>query len=83
MCSVIGAVIIVSGLYCVVWGKSKENSAMKGKSMELPVIDENALDKIPSDIKGNGTTASDKSSKVQKKVTSFNEEPWSPTSNSS
>ncbi|CAA0818493.1 WAT1-related protein [Striga hermonthica] len=44
--SLIGAVIIVSGLYSVVWGKSRENSASdkasplydEGKAQELPVI---------------------------------------------
>ncbi|XP_042009162.1 LOW QUALITY PROTEIN: WAT1-related protein At1g44800-like [Salvia splendens] len=46
---VIGAVIIVSGLYCVVWGKAKEDSPLIGKSQELPIVG----DMIPSD---NGST---------------------------
>ncbi|XP_074263574.1 WAT1-related protein At4g08300-like [Silene latifolia] len=40
--SVIGAVIIVLGLYTVVWGKSKDSSSTttndKGKIQELPII---------------------------------------------
>ncbi|KAL1557057.1 WAT1-related protein-like protein [Salvia divinorum] len=42
--SVIGAVIIVSGLYCVVWGKAKEDSPLMGKSQELPIVDMTASD---------------------------------------
>lgn len=36
--SLIGAGIIVVGLYSVVWGKSKEHSA-EGRGRELPVMD--------------------------------------------
>ncbi|KAK9743387.1 hypothetical protein RND81_03G235900 [Saponaria officinalis] len=56
--SVIGAVIIVFGLYTVVWGKSKDPSSTttneKGKAQELPVVindinasDNNGFPKIP------------------------------------
>ncbi|KAK4429662.1 WAT1-related protein [Sesamum alatum] len=43
--SLIGAVIVVLGLYSVVWGKSKENASNKlladgeGRGRELPVVD--------------------------------------------
>ncbi|KAI3464501.1 hypothetical protein Pfo_021164 [Paulownia fortunei] len=43
--SLIGAVIIVVGLYSVIWGKSKDNSASnkltygEGRTHELPVLD--------------------------------------------
>lgn len=41
--SLIGAVIIVCGLYSVVWGKCKEkNKNNDGKSQDLPVVDKNA-----------------------------------------
>ncbi|VFQ90468.1 unnamed protein product [Cuscuta campestris] len=37
--SLIGAFIIVIGLYFVVWGKSKDNESMeKGKLQELPIV---------------------------------------------
>lgn len=65
--SLIGAVIIVTGLYCVVWGKSKETSASNTKSMELPVVDNNVHEIIPSDNNG--------ASLKSKKIKSLNEEP--------
>uniref|UniRef100_A0A5B7AVF8 WAT1-related protein n=2 Tax=Davidia involucrata TaxID=16924 RepID=A0A5B7AVF8_DAVIN len=43
--SLIGAIIIVIGLYSVVWGKSKDHSSSKmltsekGKAHELPIVD--------------------------------------------
>ncbi|KAL1561239.1 WAT1-related protein-like protein [Salvia divinorum] len=63
--SVLGAVIIVSGLYCVVWGKTKEESAAKDvKSQQLPVV----VDMIASDNKINGTA-------LKAKINSLHEEP--------
>ncbi|GMH31360.1 hypothetical protein Nepgr_033203 [Nepenthes gracilis] len=41
--SILGAITIVVGLYCVVWGKSKEQASStldeKGKAQELPTTD--------------------------------------------
>lgn len=41
--SIIGAIIIVCGLYTVVWGKSKDSlntiDAQKGEGQELPIKD--------------------------------------------
>ncbi|XP_042064063.1 WAT1-related protein At1g44800-like [Salvia splendens] len=63
--SVVGAVIIVSGLYCVVWGKTKEDSAAKDiKSQQLPVV----IDMSASDNNINGTT-------LKMKINSLHEEP--------
>lgn len=43
ICSVIGAIIIVTGLYTVVWGKSKDSvnktEAEKTEGQELPIKD--------------------------------------------
>ncbi|KAG6419802.1 hypothetical protein SASPL_116314 [Salvia splendens] len=62
---VVGAVIIVSGLYCVVWGKTKEDSAAKDiKSQQLPVV----IDMSASDNNINGTT-------LKMKINSLHEEP--------
>ncbi|KAL9234671.1 hypothetical protein vseg_009516 [Gypsophila vaccaria] len=45
--SIIGAVIIVLGLYTVVWGKSKDPSSTitneKGKAQELPIINNDTI----------------------------------------
>ncbi|XP_043712233.1 WAT1-related protein At1g44800 isoform X1 [Telopea speciosissima] len=60
--SVIGAIIIVVGLYCVVWGKSKDDYAIsspltgeKGEAFELPTAMINgseAIDVVDSNSKG-------------------------------
>jgi len=43
ICSIIGAIIIVCGLYTVVWGKSKDSvntiDAPKSEGQELPIKD--------------------------------------------
>lgn len=46
--SMIGAVIIVMGLYSVVWGKSKDHllTNEKGKAQELPIVDNNTKSAI-------------------------------------
>ncbi|PIN11397.1 hypothetical protein CDL12_16019 [Handroanthus impetiginosus] len=47
--SLIGAAIIVIGLYSVVWGKSKELSAYdEDRTQELPVVDKKTLDILDS-----------------------------------
>jgi hypothetical protein len=46
-CSVVGAILIVIGLYAVLWGKYKENKEQEREAIKLPV----AL-KL---IEGNGT----------------------------
>lgn len=38
ICSLVGAFIIVIGLYSVVWGKSKDEAEKKGKVQELPIV---------------------------------------------
>lgn len=51
--SVIGAVIIVLGLYTVVWGKSKDPSTTtneKGKTQELPIINDKNNNNKSKDI---------------------------------
>ncbi|KAL3634769.1 hypothetical protein CASFOL_021823 [Castilleja foliolosa] len=52
--SLIGAAIIVFGLYSVVWGKSKENKENKahnlGKAQELPVVDSDIIQTDESPI---------------------------------
>ena len=53
--SLIGAIIIVFGLYSVVWGKSKDplNSEAltfeKGKTFELPVVDIKTINLVDDD----------------------------------
>lgn len=66
--SLLGAIIIVMGLYSVVWGKSKDHllTSEKGVAQELPIIDKhrlNAIDTIHAP------------SKVTIKETSFPQEP--------
>lgn len=43
ICSIIGAIIIVCGLYTVVWGKSKDSvntiEATQSEGQELPIKD--------------------------------------------
>jgi type II secretory pathway component PulM len=46
-CSVVGAILIVIGLYAVLWGKYKENKEKEREAIKLPV----AL----KSIEGNGT----------------------------
>ncbi|KAK6115576.1 hypothetical protein DH2020_007845 [Rehmannia glutinosa] len=67
--SLIGAAIIVFGLYSVVWGKSKEDAASK-KAQELPVMDKNIQAHVNADI--NQTTVN---SKMNDKNSSLHEEP--------
>lgn len=42
----IGAIIIVMGLYSVVWGKSKDHllASGKGSAQELPTVDKSRLE---------------------------------------
>lgn len=44
MCSLLGAIIIVMGLYSVVWGKSKDYllTSNKGVAQELPIVNKQA-----------------------------------------
>ncbi|KAL3840008.1 hypothetical protein ACJIZ3_024599 [Penstemon smallii] len=55
--SIIGAAIIVVGLYSVVWGKSKENSASnklthddESKAQDLPVVDKKISNVVDAEI---------------------------------
>ena len=43
--SLLGAIIIVMGLYSVVWGKSKDHllTSEKGVAQELPTVDKRRL----------------------------------------
>ncbi|XP_051129442.1 WAT1-related protein At1g44800-like [Andrographis paniculata] len=58
--SLIGGIIIVCGLYCVVWGKCKDNNNAKlsceeeeednNKAQELPVVDKPAMEGNPEPL---------------------------------
>jgi hypothetical protein len=65
ICSIIGAIIIVCGLYTVVWGKSKDsvNNTTQNEGQELPIKDatktgsdifESVEVNVPNDIKLGG-----------------------------
>lgn len=75
-CSLIGAIIIVFGLYSVVWGKSKENS----NSDELVYEENKSHDELPvvykktSNILDNATTDTDVKPDVREN-NSLNQEP--------
>ncbi|XP_075088097.1 WAT1-related protein At4g08300-like [Nicotiana tabacum] len=59
--SCIGAIIIVMGLYSVVWGKSKEGKGNEiGKDQELPVVDIKERSTIVDDISDDVTTVKSK-----------------------
>lgn len=48
---IIGAVLIMLGLYSVLWGKKKENGeANKGESLAKPLLDEENTDKEGSEV---------------------------------
>nr|GLL44465.1 WAT1-related protein At4g08300-like [Ipomoea trifida] len=49
--SLIGAFIIVIGLYSVVWGKSKDETNEKGKMQELPIVMDKESVESPATIK--------------------------------
>ncbi|XP_031099089.1 WAT1-related protein At4g08300-like [Ipomoea triloba] len=49
--SLIGAFIIVIGLYSVVWGKSKDETNEKGKMQELPIVMDRESVESPATIK--------------------------------
>lgn len=45
-CRIIGAVLIMLGLYSVLWGKNKENrEANRGEPLTKPLLDGEILDK--------------------------------------